>query len=100
MPCLVVSPYSGGGAVSSVVLDHTSVLRMIEWRWGLQPLTERDATANNLAEALDFKARAHKVKQFRIPTGPFGGPCVTARAPAAPDKWQGLLAMSAALGWK
>jgi phospholipase C len=83
VPCLVVSPYSGGGAVSSVVLDHTSVLRMIEWRWGLEPLTERDATANNLAEALEFKARAHK-----------------ALAPAAPDKWQGLLAMSAALGWK
>jgi phospholipase C len=100
VPCLVVSPYSGSGAVSSVVLDHTSVLRMIEWRWGLESLTVRDATANNLAEALDFKARAHKVKQFLVPTGPFGGPCVTARAPAVPDKWQGLLAMSAALGWK
>src|SRR5438034_2245038 len=34
--------------------DHTSVLRMIEWRWGLNPLTVRDATANNLADELDF----------------------------------------------
>jgi len=100
VPCLIVSPYSGGGAVSSVVLDHTSVLRMIEWRWGLEPLTERDATANNLAAALDFKTRPRKVKQFRMPTGPFGAPCVTDRAAVVPDKWQELDAMSTALGWK
>ena len=37
-----------------MVYDHTSVLRMIEWRWGLDPLTIRDATANNLADELDF----------------------------------------------
>jgi phospholipase C len=100
VPCLIVSPYSGAGAVSSVVLDHTSVLRMIEWRWGLEPLTERDATANNLAAALDFKTRPRKVKQFRMPTGPFGAPCVTDRAAVVPDKWQELDAMSTALGWK
>jgi phospholipase C len=27
---------------------------MIEWRWGLAPLTPRDAHARNLAEVLDF----------------------------------------------
>jgi phospholipase C len=30
-----------------VVFDHTSVLRLIEWRWNLAPLTVRDATANS-----------------------------------------------------
>jgi hypothetical protein len=30
------------------------VLKMIEWRWGLEPLTQRDANAKNLAEVLDF----------------------------------------------
>jgi phospholipase C len=35
--------------------DHTSVLRMIEWRFDLEPLSQRDAGANNLAEVLDFK---------------------------------------------
>ena len=34
--------------------EHTSVLSMIEWRWGLDPLTARDANARNLAEVLDF----------------------------------------------
>jgi phospholipase C len=35
--------------------EHTSILRMIEWRWGLEPLTARDANANNLVRALDFE---------------------------------------------
>jgi len=57
VPCFVISPFaparvSGGGAP----YDHTSVLKMIEWRWGLQPLTLRDASARNLAEVLDLRA--------------------------------------------
>ena len=34
--------------------EHCSILKMIEWRWGLEPMTARDANAKNLAEALDF----------------------------------------------
>jgi phospholipase C len=30
---------------------------MIEWRWGLLPLSVRDATANNLADVLDLGAQ-------------------------------------------
>jgi len=30
------------------------VLKMIEWRWGLQPMATRDANAKNFADALDF----------------------------------------------
>src|SRR5260370_34698017 len=42
--------------VSALVFDHTSVLKLIEWRWGLAPLTPRDASTevNNLAYALNF----------------------------------------------
>ena len=53
-PTLLVSPFALRTHTSHVVYDHTSVLRMIEWRWGLDPLTVRDATANNLADELDF----------------------------------------------
>jgi phospholipase C len=28
---------------------------MIEWRWGLEPLTTRDRNARNLVEVLDFE---------------------------------------------
>jgi phospholipase C len=34
-PCLVVSPFSRGGRVCSDVLDHTSLLRFIETRFGV-----------------------------------------------------------------
>src|SRR5947209_14105678 len=56
VPALVISPWSPRGSVASGLYDHTSVLRMIEWRWSLRPLTVRDATANNLAQVLDFTA--------------------------------------------
>ena len=36
------------------LFDHTSILAMIEWRWGLPPLTPRDAHALNLARTLQF----------------------------------------------
>jgi len=54
VPCLVISPRSPRGTVAHGLYDHTSILKMIEWRFGLAPLTVRDAAANNLAEVLDF----------------------------------------------
>ena len=45
------------GFVADSVYDHTSVLKMIEWRSDLPPLSTRDAGANNLAEVLDFKTK-------------------------------------------
>ena len=53
-PALMISPLARRGHVSHNVYDHTSVLKMIEWRWGLKPLTPRDKAARNMAEALDF----------------------------------------------
>ncbi len=53
-PTLLISPFARRGQTSHAQYDHTSILRMIEWRWGLDPLTVRDATANNLADELDF----------------------------------------------
>lgn len=56
-PALLIAPWARPGVVSHVQFDHTSALKLIEWRWGLQPLSVRDATAHNLAEALDFTRR-------------------------------------------
>jgi phospholipase C len=63
VPTLVVSPFSRGTPASprvdSQLYDHTSVLKLIEWRWGLAPLTTRDASDQvaNLAQALNFAAQ-------------------------------------------
>jgi phospholipase C len=66
---------------------------------GLPPLTVRDQTANNLAEVLDFAKPDLKARQFRVPTGPFGGACATARAAAVRNQWAQLREMATALGW-
>jgi phospholipase C len=36
VPCLVISPFSGGGFVCGEVFDHTSTLRLIETRFGVE----------------------------------------------------------------
>ncbi len=74
VPCIIASPFTRvdkGSATTSGrmkrvpithnLYDHTSVLKLIEWRWGLEPLTQRDASKaptdpGNLATALDFTA--------------------------------------------
>lgn len=99
VPSLVVSPFAAREQVSHVTFDHTSVLRMVEWRWNLPALTVRDSTANNLAEALDFTTRSLRAKQFKVPEGPFGTACPTAARAAAATDWEELRAIADATGW-
>src|ERR1700723_444900 len=60
VPVVVVSPFTLGTPatprIDSQLYDHTSVLKLIEWRHNLPPLTIRDASneVGNLAEALNF----------------------------------------------
>ena len=62
VPAVVVSPFSAGTPatprINSALYDHTSVLKLIEWRYNLPPLTPRDASNEiaNLALALNFQA--------------------------------------------
>jgi acid phosphatase len=52
IPALIVSPFARRGHVDHTAYDTTSILRFIERRFGLKPLGERDARANDLAGAL------------------------------------------------
>ncbi len=54
VPMLLISPYARKGFVDHTYYDTTSILRFIEWRYGLAPLTDRDAGTNNLLAAFDF----------------------------------------------
>jgi phospholipase C len=67
VPCLIVSPFSAPGTVVSDTYDHTSILKMIQWRWSLPPLSVRDAAANNLATALDFTYTRRHVLDYQVP---------------------------------
>jgi phospholipase C len=41
IPLLVVSPYAKKGHVDHVYQDHASILKFIEYNWGLNPLSSR-----------------------------------------------------------
>ncbi|MBS7456935.1 phosphocholine-specific phospholipase C [Coralloluteibacterium stylophorae] len=57
VPMLVVSPWSRGGWVNSQVFDHTSVIRLLERRFGVHEPNIgawRRAVAGDLTSTLDF----------------------------------------------
>jgi phospholipase C len=54
VPAVIVSPYAKPGYVTSTVYDHTSILKLIERKWNLPPLTRRDAAAADPLDALDL----------------------------------------------
>jgi phospholipase C len=54
VPAVIVSPYARPDYVCSDVFDHTSVLKLIEEKWNLPPLTARDAAAKAPLNALDL----------------------------------------------
>ena len=62
VPTIVISPFSVGSPsnprVSSLLYDHTSILKFIEWRFGLPTLAARDASTdvNNLACTLNLNS--------------------------------------------
>jgi phospholipase C len=104
VPCLIVSPWSRRSYVASGIYDHTSVLKMIEWRWNLRPLTIRDASARNLALALDFSLADLTAPQYQVPPGPFGAPCSSAVAALSDtrsvgENWDGLREVALQNSW-
>jgi phospholipase C len=59
VPCLVISPFSRGGLVTSEIFDHTSQLRLVERRFGVPVpnLTDwRRRTVGDLTSAFNFAA--------------------------------------------
>ncbi len=54
VPAVIVSPFARPDYVCTEVLDHTSVLKLVEQKWNLPALTARDAAARAPLDALDF----------------------------------------------
>jgi phospholipase C len=57
VPCLVISPWTRGGFVFSRVMDHTSTLRLLEARFGVEVpnlSSWRRATTGDLTDAFSF----------------------------------------------
>jgi phospholipase C len=99
VPCLVVSPRARRGSVAHGLYDHTSVLKMIEWRFGLSPLSVRDAAANNLAEVLDFDhPPVLSAPRYTVPR-PVTFGCLLPQHTHSGDDWPDLAALARARGF-
>ncbi len=98
VPCIMISPFARRGYVSHMPYDHTSILKMIEWRWSLAPLTVRDATANNIAKALDFKNPNLAAPPIAVPQGPFGTVCSSVNSSSIED-FASLASMAKTMGF-
>jgi phospholipase C len=53
VPAIIISRFAKRHFVDHTVYDTTSILKLIETRWHLVPLGERDADAADLTNALD-----------------------------------------------
>jgi phospholipase C len=114
VPVVVASPWTRAGAaprIQSQLFDHTSILKLIEWRWGLPSLTARDApdsNITNLAHALDFTHVDPRVPALPTLVAPILAACLpglpgislgAGPRPAGDDLWPQLRASALARGW-
>jgi phospholipase C len=80
-PTIIVSPLTRNPLpvplVSHTVFDHTSVLKLIEWRWNLQPLTPRDGSPQigNFATEMNFSSPNPAVPALPRPGKVAAAPC-------------------------
>ena len=54
VPTIVISPFAKKGFVDHTQYDTTSILKLIEERWNLEPLADRDGKAGDMQTAFDF----------------------------------------------
>jgi phospholipase C len=55
IPAIAVSPWVKRRHVAHSIYGFESILKMIEYRFGLAPLTRRDAYASNIARSFDWE---------------------------------------------
>jgi phospholipase C len=74
IPLMVVSPWSRAHYVSHTTMDLTSILKLIEKRFGVSPLTARDANAPDMTEFFNFTNPSHMTPPL-LPAQPTNGVC-------------------------
>jgi phospholipase C len=103
VPTVIASPWTRAGSqprISSELFDHTSILKLIEWRWNLPPLTPRDAPTSNIANlvsALDLAHPNPSVPNLPLLLGPLLNLCPP---PFLDNVWQQLLRSPLLRNWR
>ncbi len=54
VPMIIISPYAKPGYISHTAYSFESVAKFIEERFGMPPLTDRDANANDMLDSFNF----------------------------------------------
>jgi phospholipase C len=107
VPAVVASPFTRGEPssprVSHLLFDHTSVLKLIEWRFALEPLGARDASRQvaSLARVLRRGAPLPEPPALPFPEPPPFARCRadSAAASEVDDTWTPLLHSGRLDGW-
>ena len=113
IPPVVVSPFTRGNPrnprVLHQVFDHTSVLKLLEWRWNLPALTARDASSQigNLNLAFNFGQSRTEVPALPSPLSYVPVGCPPSSAQTVGDTFGSeesvdmstLQSMAASYGW-
>jgi phospholipase C len=73
-PMIVVSPFAKPQYVSHTPMETTSILKLIETRFNVPSLTNRDAAANDMTEFFDFTAPP-RLTIPPLPDQPTSSPC-------------------------
>lgn len=60
IPAIIVSPFAKKSYIDHSFYDTTSILKLIETRFDLAPLSNRDAKADAMLNAFDFKQKLSK----------------------------------------
>jgi phospholipase C len=75
VPLIVISPWVRPSFVSHTTRDYTSILRLIEDRFNVPPLTLRDANADDMMEFFDFSGGPTLLTPPPLPSQPTNGTC-------------------------
>jgi phospholipase C len=76
VPMIIISPYSIPGSITHTEYEFSSVLKFVETRFGLSPLTARDADANDMTDAFNFNQAPLSPLVLSTRTCPDPGPIV------------------------
>ncbi len=84
VPAWLISPYARRGRVVHTQFTQESFLKLVEYRYGLRPLTRRDAQANNAGLALDFRQRPRRPPSLPTPPSRISQQCPPSSVPTGP----------------
>ena len=93
VPALLISPYVNSGVFSDL-LDHTSLLKYLQDKWGLNDLGDRTANANTFKNAISMGAAPRTDSPLRIASTTQSSAVPTAAIDALNEHQSAIVAMS------